>query len=118
MHFMYFLSFSTIATTVTPANDSCCMIECTGPVLSKEEVDEKIVELERNLTISKRHTAKARRKNISANDERHSATAVGSCCGIVVLALVGSFIILMDIDHVIRAYYLLKAMLSKRVQSV
>ena len=81
-------------------------------------MDQKLAELEKNLTIPKHLTAKSKRKKISADDGRPSATAVGSCCGIVVLTLAGSFIVVMDIDHVIRAYYFLKMMLGKRIKGV
>ena len=98
---------------MTPANDSCCMITCTGHTLSAAQMEQKLIELEKNLTIPRHLTAKAKRRKISAEDQRPSATAVGSCCGIVVVTFAGVFIVVMDIDHAVRLYYFLKMLFSK-----
>lgn len=88
------------------------MITCNGNgQLSQVELEEKL-KLLKNLTIPQHHTSKARRRKISAPDRRPLAAAVGSCCGIVVFTLTGVFIVVMDVEHGINAYYFVKSLFT------
>ena len=93
-----------------PSNESsiCCPRFCTSnTTLTNEEIDDKIEELIAILTIPKTNISALRRKKISAEDSRPSATGVG-VCGIAVLALAGVFIVFMDMDHVIALMFFVK----------
>ncbi|KAL4217782.1 hypothetical protein ACF0H5_022520 [Mactra antiquata] len=106
------ISFGTTSSTTAGPNSTpepeeiCpgCMCPC-GWVLvqnyTKKEIEEKVLELVKKLTVSKDQLSATIRKKISASDDRPQATTVGTVAIVWLGVMVGAIIIL-DISSVIR----------------
>ena len=90
----------------------CCYCQGNTTNVTKEELDEIVETLVKNLTIDVTETSSFIRSKTSAPDQRTSSKVVGTV-GIAVMVTSGFMVVAMDCDHILRAVIFLKDVWAK-----
>ena len=97
------------------SNRTCpCKCRPIAPAtnFTEEEINEKVVDIKKNLTLDKKTLTRSKIRKICIKDDRPSAKAVGAI-GITFFALFGVLIILFDINFYISLFNMAKSFVGQ-----
>ena len=97
------------------SNRTCpCKCRPIAPAtnFTEEEINEKVVDIKKNLTLDKKTLTRSKIRKICIKDDRPSAKAVGAI-GIAFFALFGVLIVLFDINFYLSLFNMAKSFVGQ-----